>query len=64
MTGRKIYHRKTVDELLFGGYSDTVLSMGKLMAPDPDMPAFDRFGWFYMVSHYLFFLSHVRVKLP
>lgn len=48
MSGRKIYTSKTVDELLFTGYSDTLLTMGKIMASD-EVPAFDRFGWFYMV---------------
>ncbi|KMQ88420.1 protein croquemort-like protein [Lasius niger] len=50
LSTRKLYTRKTVDELLFTGYSDGILTMGKMMVTDPDIPAFDRFGWFYMVG--------------
>ncbi|KYN06540.1 PREDICTED: protein croquemort-like [Cyphomyrmex costatus] len=45
-TNRRYYISKTVDELLFTGYSDNLLTMGKMM-PIDDVPAFDRFGWFY-----------------
>lgn len=38
--------RKTVDELLFTGYEDTLINMGKVAATQ-EMPPFDRFGWFY-----------------
>ncbi|KAL2732609.1 protein croquemort-like [Vespula maculifrons] len=38
---------KTVGELLFTGYDDTIINMGKVAAAD-EVPPFDRFGWFYM----------------
>ncbi|KAI4501461.1 hypothetical protein M0802_003338 [Mischocyttarus mexicanus] len=37
---------KTVDELLFTGYEDTIINMGKIIATK-EMPPLDRFGWFY-----------------
>ncbi|EFN81088.1 protein croquemort [Harpegnathos saltator] len=47
LTSSKIYVTKTVGELLFTGYSDTLLTMGKMLVTD-DTPLYDRFGWFYM----------------
>lgn len=47
-TSRQVYTRKTVDEMLFAGYSDNLITMGKMM-PLGDVPTYDRFGWFYMV---------------
>lgn len=47
-TSRQYYNSKTVDELLFTGYSDNLLTMSKAVPVD-DVPTFDRFGWFYMV---------------
>lgn len=49
LSSSKIYVVKSVDELLFTGYPDTLLNMGKLMVSDPDLPLYDRFGWFYTV---------------
>jgi hypothetical protein len=47
-TSRRLYTSRKVDEWLFTGYSDNLLTMGKMM-PIEDVPNFDRFGWFYMV---------------
>lgn len=47
-TNRRYYNSKTVDELLFSGYTDNLLTMSKVMPMD-DVPTYDRFGWFYMV---------------
>lgn len=47
--GAEIHIVKTVDELLFKGYYDSLLTLGKAMVTDSDMPKFDQFGWFYMV---------------
>ncbi|EZA62873.1 hypothetical protein DMN91_003151 [Ooceraea biroi] len=44
---RSIHIHKTVDELTFTGYSDSLFTMGKMMASD-DVPPYDRFAWFYM----------------
>lgn len=62
LSARNIYTTRTVDELLFTGYRDNLLAMGKIMIDDPEIPAFDRFGWFYMVVvvNCLFFFNYVR----
>lgn len=43
--------RKTVGELLFEGYDDPLIGMGKSMEnfQNLELPPFDKFGWFYMV---------------
>lgn len=43
-----VHVTKTIDELLFTGYSDPLIDMGKLGGHMVDMPPFDKFGWFYM----------------
>ncbi|XP_066598162.1 protein croquemort-like [Prorops nasuta] len=43
----QLYIVKSIDELLFTGYDDTVIKMGKLAVAEDDIPPFDRFGWFY-----------------
>lgn len=40
---------KTVDELLFTGYKDSIIDMGQFAPDDEEIPPYDRFGWFYMV---------------
>ena len=62
LSTRKLYTRKTVDELLFTGYSDGILTMGKMMVTDPDIPAFDRFGWFYMRNGSAEFDGHFNME--
>lgn len=44
------YITKTVDELLFKGYEDSLIEMGRLAVSGEDIPPFDKFGWFYMVG--------------
>ncbi|XP_031780045.1 protein croquemort [Nasonia vitripennis] len=44
----KIYVVKTVDELLFTGFEDKIITMGQMSGMDEEAPPFDRFGWFYM----------------
>ena len=46
--GSKMYVTKTAGELLFDGYSDPLLNLKP--PPGSDIPAYDKFGWFYMVS--------------
>lgn len=46
-TSRRYYISKTVDELLFSGYTDSLVTMSKIM-PVEDVPTYDRVGWFYM----------------
>lgn len=43
---------KSVDELLFTGYSDDMITMARTMSifgTDVEVP-FDKFGWFYTVG--------------
>lgn len=51
LSENEIHVVKTVDELLFKGYSDPIISMGK-MAVAENIPPFDKFGWFYLVSFF------------
>lgn len=45
-----VHTTKTVDQLLFKGYDDTLIELGKMAAGmGEDVPPFDKFGWFYMV---------------
>lgn len=56
---QKMSVKKTVDELLFTGYSDDMLDMARAMplfGKDVEVP-FDRFGWFYTVIKYSFFID-------
>ncbi|GAB1863256.1 Scavenger receptor class B member 1 [Camponotus japonicus] len=53
---------KTVDELLFTGYSDSLLTMGKMMVNDPEIPIFDRFGWFYTRNGSIMFDGHFNME--
>lgn len=43
---------KSVDELVFSGYSDDMITMARtvqLFGKDVEVP-FDKFGWFYTVD--------------
>lgn len=44
-----VHITKTVDELLFRGYDDSLIEIGRMAAIADDIPPFDKFGWFYMV---------------
>ncbi|KAF7992790.1 hypothetical protein HCN44_005134 [Aphidius gifuensis] len=45
----EIHVVKTVDELLFKGYDDSIINMGKMAMGNVDnMPPYDKFGWFYL----------------
>ncbi|XP_014468145.1 PREDICTED: protein croquemort-like [Dinoponera quadriceps] len=48
LSGSDVHIKKTVEQLLFVGYEDNLLTMGKMLASDTEMPLYDRFGWFYM----------------
>ncbi|XP_015598591.1 protein croquemort isoform X2 [Cephus cinctus] len=43
----EIHVVRTVDELLFTGYKDVLIDLGKLAGMTDETPPFDRFGWFY-----------------
>ncbi|KAK2581278.1 hypothetical protein KPH14_008068 [Odynerus spinipes] len=51
---------KTVDELLFTGYEDTIINMGKAAVAD-EVPPFDRFGWFYKRNGSIDFDGHYNM---
>ncbi|KAL6438347.1 hypothetical protein ACFW04_004481 [Cataglyphis niger] len=59
---RQLHIRRTVDELLFTGYKDSILAMGKMMMTDSDVPTFDRFGWFYMRNGSTMFDGHFNME--
>ncbi|OAD55216.1 Protein croquemort, partial [Eufriesea mexicana] len=44
-----VHISKTVDELLFTGYDDSLIEMGRMVSGE-DIPPFDKFGWFYMMN--------------
>ncbi|XP_046440318.1 protein peste-like [Daphnia pulex] len=48
-TNTEVFITKTVDELLFAGYSDPLLDFAQLIPPGYlDIPqGYDKFGWFY-----------------
>ena len=62
----RIFVKRTVGELLFDGYEDTVMDIGSSLdsdddyfeeeeyedteAQDPNKVPMDKFGWFYKVS--------------
>lgn len=49
-----IYITKSVGEILFDGYDDTLLDMARSMPflADQGIPNYDKFGWFYMVCKF------------
>lgn len=49
LSSSKVHVTKTVNELLFAGYDDSLIRLGRLAAVADDIPPFDKFGWFYMV---------------
>lgn len=57
----KIYIVKTVDELLFTGFEDKIITMGKMSGLDDDVPPYDKFGWFYMRNESFEFEGHSNV---
>ncbi|XP_011314748.1 protein croquemort [Fopius arisanus] len=54
---------KTVDEMMFTGFKDQLIDLGKLAMDTEDMhiPAYDRFGWFYLRNGSTFFDGHYNV---
>lgn len=50
MYDQKVHVIKTVDEMLFTGYSDDLIDVAQQMTMFSDVKVpFDRFGWFYTV---------------
>lgn len=50
LSSSEIHVTKTVDELLFSGYEDSLINLGRMAAMGEEIPPFDKFGWFYMVG--------------
>lgn len=56
MYDQEISVTKSVDELLFTGYSDEMIDVARavpIFGSDVEVP-FDKFGWFYTVSECVF----------
>ncbi|XP_063990082.1 protein croquemort-like [Diachasmimorpha longicaudata] len=53
---------KTVDEMMFSGYNDTLIELGKMVVDDDmKIPNYDKFGWFYLRNGSTFFDGHYNV---
>ncbi|KAK0075820.1 hypothetical protein PV325_006271, partial [Microctonus aethiopoides] len=53
---------KTVDELLFTGYEDPLITMGQMAVDDgEEIPPYDRFGWFYLRNGSTMFDGHYNM---
>ena len=58
LSASDVHTTKMVDQLLFRGYEDALIELGRMAADlGEDVPPFDKFGWFYMVRWY-----PIRVK--
>ena len=60
-----IFVKKTVGELLFDGYQDSIIDLGATFGSmeagfDEDKVALDKFGWFYKVTFYTISLEGIR----
>lgn len=51
MLKSEVFIVKTAGELLFDGYSDPLIDLGRRF-PMGDIPPIDKFGWFYQVSNW------------
>jgi scavenger receptor class B protein 1 len=56
-----VHVTRTVEELLFKGFPDTLMKLAKTFPffVDADIPPWERFGWFYMVSPTINIYCHV-----
>ena len=48
LSSSEVHVTKTVGELLFAGYEDSLINLGRMAAMGEEIPPFDKFGWFYM----------------
>lgn len=61
-TGEKLTVTRTVDELLFKGYNDRLLSIAsKLEKFNITVLPYDKFGWFYQVSKFVHLTLNIIV---
>ncbi|CAK9830378.1 Protein peste [Anthophora retusa] len=56
-----IHTTKTVDQLLFAGYEDTLINLGRMASMGEEMPPFNKFGWFYMRNGSTMFEGHFNM---
>ncbi|KZC14662.1 Protein croquemort, partial [Dufourea novaeangliae] len=61
LTSSKVHTTKTVNELLFAGYDDSLIKLGRVAAMGEDIPPFDKFGWFYMRNGSTLFDGHFNM---
>ncbi|CAL7934631.1 unnamed protein product [Xylocopa violacea] len=57
----RLHTTKTVEELLFKGYEDTLIDLGRIAGIGEDIPPFDKFGWFYMRNGSTMFEGHFNM---
>ncbi|XP_076655822.1 protein croquemort [Halictus rubicundus] len=61
LSSSSVHTTKTVDELLFTGYDDSLIKLGRLATVGEDIPPFDKFGWFYMRNGSTMFDGHFNM---
>lgn len=61
LSSSDVHTTKTVNELIFAGYDDTLIQLGKVAAIGDDIPPFDKFGWFYMRNGSTIFDGHFNM---
>ena len=59
----EIFIRKTVGELLFEGYEDTLLEIGSALGQVEEGVELDKFGFFYKVMVWLLCLFYTKVYI-
>ena len=60
----QIFVKKTVGELLFEGYEDSVMGIGSAFGHGQGPVFLDKFGWFYKVSLTSKIISNCEVYTP
>ena len=61
LSSSDVHVTKTVDELLFSGYEDSLINLGRMAAMGEEIPPFDKFGWFYMRNGSTMFDGHFNM---
>ncbi|XP_076297743.1 protein croquemort [Lasioglossum baleicum] len=61
LSSSSVHTMKTVGELLFEGYDDSLIKLGRLATMGEDIPPFDKFGWFYMRNGSTMFDGHFNM---
>ncbi|XP_076673421.1 protein croquemort isoform X2 [Andrena cerasifolii] len=61
LSSSEVHVTKTVGELLFSGYEDSLINLGRMAAMGEEIPPFDKFGWFYMRNGTTMFDGHFNM---